>query len=893
MEALLYLDLAKKTASTTVGGSRFSFPTLSYGEDVTIGVRFQERIGSTATETNRTIQEIRASIGRVDARPESGQWGFEIVSESEDIVSDLEHNVSAADLATAINALSSAEMTALGTATVTEDAGSWLITFENETVADNETPVAFIARETNSLLPISFLRHRTSQSDGKWVHELRLIQAPVASTDQSKKVLPPPPSISVVQEGGSNGEASWNEIQALFLPPDFRGVYQIRRGFQRSTMLDITDGPNEIQEAIENLADDNGEFIVTNPTTNTAHIEFSGEMGGEGQDPLEIEVFSAPEGDTTFTLDLGTAELAAVLRDVESVVLPIEIEADIEDENDDQITYTRKIYVGEVTLRRELHWEELSTSAVINWLRPPLPDRYIPYDYSQVANGQLHYAISAGDGTSAPIVVDHNLDLENLSVIVRENIAGGALLVNGTDYTVTLTNSNSLTVTPSGSVASNAWRITVLGLEMTSFFDPHTHSIAEITNLQEILDDLGERLTKIEDRTGNKPISTKITTGAISASWDLIPKFEVFPSRIDIQGSQDERLYLLDESQLGRARGLLPAIHDAVIEELTSKPPRASEEYAGRVFQYTGASRIIVAGGYGHSSAKVKTGDFLGCDGRIWYPVTRYGDHASPIAFTTDYATSDTTITAPENELSNLTRVRVSSTDALPSPLQPDTDYYVNNRADGAVELSETSGGSSIVLTDDGTGTHSLTKAEETTYYPKGFERDLFVIHVNENQLRLNTSFEVRFALEMAVLKTNTNATWTVVIEVGEKLSEESPSKTGKNISSIQWRGTPLLEQEVVLTSLSTIHRMGLQIDRRLLSDVDTLSTTALLYGGSEGGVVPPKSANFALRARLIRFDTEDGESDPRGYAAIKGFRIEDPNGSNESAVLEGRAEIK
>jgi len=346
---------------------------------------------------------------------------------------------------------------------------------------------------------------------------------------------------------------------------------------------------------------------------------------------------------------------------------------------------------------------------------------------------------------------------------------------------------------------------------------------------------------------------------------------------------------------LGRARGLFPAIHDAEIETLTGKPPKATDAYAGRVFQYTGESTILIAGGYGLSSSKVKTGEYIGCDGRIWYPVVRYGDHYHPVTFTTDYDTNSTSLSATDNELSNLTRVRVSSTGTLPAPLVADTDYYVINRADNAIELSETDGDSAtaITLTSDGTGVHSIEKAVETTYYPKAFERDLFTIHVNENQLRLNNTLELRFALEMAVIKSDSNAVWTIAIEVGEKVIEESPAKTGKNISTIRWRGTPLLEQEVVVTSLSTIHRMGIQIDRRLLDEVDTLTTTALLYGGSEGGVVPPKSANFALRGRLIRFDTEDGETDVRGYASYKGFRIEDPNGSATPDSLEGRAEIK
>lgn len=888
MEATVFLDLSTKQLTDTLGGSRWNFPTLSYREEITLGLRFSKREAGLITEVSRDVDELRCSIGRVDARPESGQWGFEIVPSSGDIVSGLAHNVRGSELQTAINALTLPA--GLGDCTVEEKSGSYLIRWEDETVASTDTPVSIVASTTNSLFPISFVRHRTFQENAMWVHELRLIQAPVASTSLSSRILPPPPVISTVQNGGEDegSGAVWNEIQDLYLPPTFRGLYQIKRGFKRTGLLDISDGVAEIAEAMEALTDEGGVFIVTNPTTDHAHIQFSGTMGGIDQDPLEIEVYSAPEGDLTFTLSLDRPELAALLRRDAEVVLPIEISADIVDENDEEIVRNRKLYRGEVTIRRELHWEELSTAANIEWLRPPLNEQYGGFDYSQVSNGQLHYADAYGDGAATSFVVDHNLDAADVDVVVKD-ASSGVFLVLGTDYSVTVTNSNSLTVTSLvGAPALNDWRIAVVGLAETSYFDPHTHPVSDISGLQTILDDLGTRLGDLEARAGvgSLPVRSASDTG-IAAQWQLPEIFEIFPARVTVEQPAG-RLVDLDVAELGKANlGLLAAVHDASVEALTVPAPAVSASFVGRVFQNQTGSTVRLPGGKGHKSVDLLANEYAACDGRLWYPVTRYGEHASGTIFTTNYVADANQLNATDHELSNGSIVRLTTTGTLPGGLATGTNYFVVNRTEDALELSATSGGSPITLTTNGSGTHTVTRHTETSYYPENFERTLFTIHVSERQLRLRKKFEVRFAMEMAVLKANTSAFWTLVIEVGERTQATSPATTGANLAAIVWRGTPLLEERITIGPVSAIHQFGMRVERALVSSVDTLTATGLLYGDEVGGIVPPKSANFALRARLIRFDTEDGQSAPTGFAAIRGLSL-----SSQGVTNHGAAEV-
>ena len=85
MQALLYCDLGKKSVSERPGGGAFTWPKLVQGDDVRIALRFTERVNDTATEVQRTLDTLRVTLGRDDARPESGAFALKIGSATSEV----------------------------------------------------------------------------------------------------------------------------------------------------------------------------------------------------------------------------------------------------------------------------------------------------------------------------------------------------------------------------------------------------------------------------------------------------------------------------------------------------------------------------------------------------------------------------------------------------------------------------------------------------------------------------------------------------------------------------------------------------------------------------------------------------------------------------------------
>ena len=206
------------------------------------------------------------------------------------------------------------------------------------------------------------------------------MQAPIAFTGLSERVLADPPSVRRIRAGNTYSEAGVdyivNEIQAVKVPASFRATYYLKFEGRATIMFSPDDDVMAIETALNSLfADGQTRFAVTNPQPYNAYVEFKGPLAGQPQDLLVAEVGNVEPGDLTFSLDLNTAEVFAALRDAPTVSAQFEVELEIANDDDLPETPGRIItlFRESVTIIRELQWEEMAAAAGIDWLRPPQP----------------------------------------------------------------------------------------------------------------------------------------------------------------------------------------------------------------------------------------------------------------------------------------------------------------------------------------------------------------------------------------------------------------------------------------------------------------------------------------------------------------------------------------
>lgn len=801
MEALLFADVGTKILSGTLGGSAFSWPKLIQEDDVRISLRFTKRVNGEVLEVDRTVESLRVTLGRDDARPTWGKVRLKVGSAGgvigSNVTAEIPFNATEDEVASAFDALT--DLTEDETPVDVRQAnGSWHVTF-----ADGSEKT--ISLYETSLFPVSFLRFRVQTVAGKAVHEIRFTQAPLALTTSWAAVVPPEPTITALRDGGSEiGVAEWNEVQRLRIPPEFRGTFQIARGFKKTDLLSVEDGVEEIAEALKKIADDDGVFLVTNPTGNDIHIEFSGtSMEGQNQDLLVVSVYDAPPGDPTFTLSLNTAELSTLLNNAKSEKLPLEIHLVLVDEQDEELT-TKNTFRSDVEVIRKVGFEGMAEAQDIDHIRPPLPRNYVPFTVDQINSGILHYSTTFGDGAETEFTFDHNLASESVLVLVRLNTTPGAVLRAGTDYALEIASANSIDVNLLGDYlatppAVGALAVTVLAMGQASQFQPHTHTKAQVEGLVADLEALQAAVAALQAATG-----LNISPGNISGSstgptmQTLLRRLaSVYPMRKAPAGLAEavEKATAVSEIPLAllpRTGGLLPAVHDAATEALPDPLPTAPEAAdANKVYENQGAEFVLLPGSYGRKTVKLLPGEFA------------------------------------------------------------------------ALLLDETTGRLSWYRV-------AKLEAAESTFYPTDFDKELFVLPINDAQLRIGKKLTVEFGLEAAILGGNSLGHYILRIEHGSASEKAAPGTPGPNLDEPVWNtDEPILEHRFHITPDATVHRAGCVITR---TAAETLTATALLYDATQGAGSAPPTANFFLRARLVGFDTQDNEGDPRGFVALIGL---------------------
>lgn len=962
MQGLVYADLTRQRLTKTAGGSTFQFPELVAGDELRLGLRLTESVDGSSVEVSRSVVGLKASLGFVDQRPTAGTYKLNVYDPGSNSqyfpALELNFDAAAADLGLT-GGFSAYDVS--GGYVLSKDDGAQLLVFSADVDLD----------------PISFVEVREFQQNSKYFYEVRLVQAPIASTDSFLEIVPPAPSIELVRAGGSDAGsgAAWNEIQALNLDPTFRGTYQIRRGFRRTALLSIEDGVEEISEAINAALGVDGEtFVVTNPNNNVAHIEFTGDAGGVAQDLLTVDVFSAPAGDPTFVLDLNTHDLFAALRGANEIKPQLEIELVLDDENGGAEDFTVTVCRQEVKVIDEINKESNTTAQNIDWLREPSGLRYQPYGSGQVITGSQHWVGTFGDSGNTTYNFAHNLGTSDLHVTVRNNSSGAVL--EGADYNVVINGDNDIDVVMASPPGTNGAVVVITTAGPVSAFQAHNHAIAEVTGLQALLDDLGLRVEVIEGLVPTGAISSSIssTTGEV-AKWKLPSNFEIFPKK---GAEQDvDEVNKIDVSALPRKGArLLPAVFDSLPTYVTSLPGSPVE---GKV--YCLASGELTLPGYGGiRSRTIKPLDKFSWDGKGYYAVENVFSEGAEF-FLESYATDGTDVVTldfvsdtpqlGENQV-GMARVRyadselaeivdgwypfksdaVGNTMTIVAPANITTSSGTFTDPASAVimgsnesyDVSEVIIGNSgttidfvfagsgakasnsgtikfvdVQLSDAGTsgltngiyslysygegsdqwvgvtsglvdGTYAVTgtailpsnvntydtinTGEINRFYPVDFKRELFKVHVNENQLRLRSTLALDFAIETAAFLTEADVQWGIIVQTGElysDLKDVSNSGEGPEIAGVRWN-KPSLDQVIHLSDVTSQHAMGLRVYR---SADNVITCSSVKYGQEYGGEFAPSQANFVVRGLLHRFDVGELDGEATGLVAYSGMSVD------------------
>ena len=132
----------------------------------------------------------------------------------------------------------------------------------------------------------------------------------------------------------------------------------------------------------------------------------------------------------------------------------------------------------------------------------------------------------------------------------------------------------------------------------------------------------------------------------------------------------------------------------------------------------------------------------------------------------------------------------------------------------------------------------------------------------------MGKALKIQFGVSSQLVKATSQAQWILVIEKGEAPSETNGNPE-TNLLNVVWdTANPILKQRLILTPVATICYAGVNVYR---STLGAITCDRVFYGGLENAnTAAPGSANFALRCRLVEFDTENSIPTARGWVAYQ-----------------------
>jgi len=339
------------------------------------------------------------------------------------------------------------------------------------------------------------------------------------------------------------------------------------------------------------------------------------------------------------------------------------------------------------------------------------------------------------------------------------------------------------------------------------------------------------------------------------------------------------------ESVPAPALGLLPAIHDAELEEvpLVDGLPvlPLADTCKGHVFRNQTAKAITLPQTSKWPARSLEAGGVFGSDGRLFYKVrqkpgtTSYYPESFERTLYTFAFSAQSFSAGSEFELSRLFyfRLMANTSSAVWSVI-----FEIGVRTDQTTPTLQltmpgtlTSGSANVAIYDPQLGSLFYRMVVTGAGISSGLNGTTYIKSID---LASNTLVLSRPATESSE----------------EELTFTAP--VGPNLGDFLWL-PPLMEQEVLLTEMKTINPMGIWLknwgDKNVQGpdgrNAPDPYRNDLGYQGyaklfDKATPVPldalPTDRDFLLRVRIGQFDTENSVADPKGYAAYMVRAVDD-----------------
>lgn len=851
MDLKLGLDIQNKSLLSP-DGTPLTLPPLVQGDDISITLQGMERLqNGDYLRVPIDFSRIKIGIGLIDAPPMAGTFALEIAGAR---TPSLAYNSSKQFVAAKLNELPS--VIERGGLIVSENgpANVYLIAWNNKEVT---TPVSVVEKK---LFPHCFSRVVTLTQDAGRLFILKIIQAPLAFSDAFSLPLAPPVTVVAVR----SGTGTRNEIQRLNIPRDATGEFSLSWNGLTTVIIPVAEAsPTGIAAALNDLyADQVTRFKVTKPGTTYYYVEFVGPLASAPQALLSATMESQQQLTTpTGTLDLNGAGLEYALAGRASLPMRLEIEITtaagaIGTPIQSEVTVLNDMLDSTMALVPDPQWleEQRSKQVVVeyNWEAPP------------TFLGTIGYANNAGDAVASDWTFVHNMGTRDVHITLRDNQTG--LRIPDNDYEALVLDPNTVKITFPTPPETNRYAVLITAANVGEHFRSHHHSIADIDGLQAILDSLTalgnpldlwpaipvSKLPNIpfEKISGSLP-DEKIPASIPRLDEDGFLKLSQLPPEIP---RLDE-----DGSVVFRSRA------DDAWSQLLNSKGELNAERLGDLSNYPGFTDSVrkVIGGGGTGSSDL----FLGFTIPSWREL--YPGRVQPPA--TDAEIDPMTLPKPGGLLPAITTAADIEPLALPLPAAAGwAGRVLQHSGSNSVILPGGAGRKATALlpgehvASDGRFWFKVSRQGSTTsWHPTDFDRELLLLDINESMFPLGALATIRIDFELQVLRSQTRCQWVMLLETGTFSALANPA--GTNISGITWN-TPLLTCPLHLTGIRTPHSFGV----RFVRAASGISAETKLYRAPwQSSAAAPSAAGFLVRARLVRFDTEDSLSDPRGYVFL------------------------